>query len=120
MARQSRGLYHLILKITDANIIPKFIAELNGSSARAINQADDAIQRKIWWNYYDHVIRNEADFFKHLNYIHQNPIKHGLAKDFEYKFSSFESWVKKKGREYLDHAWEKYPIIDFKMANDEF
>jgi len=112
--------YHLILKIIDARKIPKFIGELNGASARAINKADDAINRKIWWNYYDHVIRNEADFLKHLNYIHQNPVKHGLTQKLEYQFSSYSAWVKKKGKEYLDDASEKYPIVDFTTSNDEF
>ena len=112
--------YHLILQIDDASNLPKFMGELNGASAREINKADHVIDRKIWWNYYDHIIRDETDFFKHLNYIHQNPIKHGLTKDFSYGFSSYDEWVKKKGREYLDHAYESYPIIDFKSFNDEF
>lgn len=73
------------------------------------------------------MIRNEKDFFKHLNYIHQNPIKHGLqakawaAKDsLSYEFSSYDAWVANKGKEYLDDAFEKYPIVDFKMFFDEF
>lgn len=105
--------YHLMLKIAAAAIIPKFIRELNGSSARAINEADSSIDRKIWWNYYDHIIRNEEDFFKHLNYIHQNPIKHQVSKTFSYQFSSYDGWLKKKGKVYLDHAYEKYPVVDF-------
>lgn len=112
--------YHLICNVSDARKISKFIGELNGASARAINIADSAINRKIWWNYYDHVIRNESDFFKHLNYIHQNPIKHDLAESFSYKFSSYGIWLKKKGKEYLDHSFEKYPIADFMMKGDDF
>lgn len=111
---------HLLVKVTDAKLIPKFFNELNGSSARAINKADTAIDRKIWWNYYDHIIRDEIDFYKHLNYIHQNPIKHGLTKDFDYKFSSYSAWVTKKGQEYLNHSFEMYPIVDFKTFNDDF
>jgi len=105
--------YHLILEITNAKTIPKFIGEINGASARAINIADSVIERKIWWNYYDHVIRDEADFFKHLNYLHQNPVKHGVTKNFSYPFSSFGAWVRKRGREYLDDALAKYPVVDF-------
>ena len=112
--------YHLILKISCAETIPKFIGELNGASARTINKADDVTGRKIWWNYYDHIIRDEADFFKHLNYIHQNPIKHGLSKGIGYPFSSYNAWVQKKGKEYLDDAFARYPIVDFLTSNDEF
>jgi putative transposase len=112
--------YHLVLQILDAGNISKFMAELNGASSREINIADHVLNRKIWWNFYDHIIRDEADFFKHLNYIHQNPIKHGQADDLDYPFSSYNAWVKKKGVAYLEHAFEKYPIIDFKSFNDEF
>lgn len=112
--------YHLILKVDDSSKLSKFISELNGSSSREINKADHVIDRKIWWNFYDHIIRDESDFFKHLNYIHQNPIKHELAKDFGYRFSSYNAWVEKKGVEYMDHSFEDYPIIDFVSFNDEF
>lgn len=111
--------YHLMIKVVDSGKLSKFMGELNGSSAREINKADGVLERKIWWNYYDHIIRGETDFFKHLNYIHQNPIKHGLSKSFEYQFSSYDGWVEKKGKEYLDHAFEKYPIIDF-VANEDY
>ncbi len=43
-------------------------------------------QRRFW----EHTIRDEADFTRHVNYVHFNPVKHGLvgnAKDWP--FSSF-------------------------------
>ena len=112
--------YHFIIKVLDASQIPKLIAQINGSSSREINKADHSIERKIWWNYYDHIIRDKNDFFKHLNYIHQNPIKHGIAKSFDYEFSSYKSWLSKKGKEYLDDTFRKYPIIDFVAGMDDF
>lgn len=40
---------------------------------------------KFGWHasYHDHVIRDEVDFEKHLNYLRYNPIKHGLIKEGE-------------------------------------
>jgi hypothetical protein len=29
--------------------------------------------------YYDYVIRNEKDMIRHLQYIHNNPVKRGLV-----------------------------------------
>lgn len=47
-------------------------------------------QRKFW----EHHIRDERDYEKHLNYLHYNPVKHKLAKcPHEYGFSTFGKWV---------------------------
>ena len=48
-------------------------------------------QRRFW----EHQIRNEVDFIKHVEYIHFNPVKHGLVKSpIEWPYSSFHRYVK--------------------------
>jgi len=48
-------------------------------------------QRRFW----EHLIRDQDDFNRHCDYIHYNPVKHGLAKSpSEWKYSSFEKFVK--------------------------
>ena len=51
----------------------------------------------LWQNrFYDHVIRDENDFARHLDYIHFNPVKHGVAvSPCSYAWSSFSSWCEK-------------------------
>ncbi len=35
-------------------------------------------ERGIWQRrYWEHTLRDEADFEKHVNYVHYNPVKHG-------------------------------------------
>jgi putative transposase len=47
-------------------------------------------QKRFW----DHIIRDEGGLKKHLDYIHYNPVKHGLTlKPEEYKYSSFNRWI---------------------------
>ncbi len=49
-------------------------------------------QRRFW----EHVIRDEADFISHLNYIHLNPVHHGLARaPHDWPHSSFRAWVER-------------------------
>lgn len=48
-------------------------------------------QRRFW----KHHIKDEKDFMNHVEYIHYNPVNHGLVqspKDWEY--SSFSRYVK--------------------------
>jgi putative transposase len=46
--------------------------------------------KKVWMDeYYDYVIRNEEDLIRHLQYIHNNPVKRGLVETTEqYLWSS--------------------------------
>jgi putative transposase len=42
-------------------------------------------QRRFW----EHLIRDQADFDRHVHYIHRNPVKHGLCQSpEEWPFSS--------------------------------
>jgi putative transposase len=47
-------------------------------------------QRRFW----EHQIRNETDFSQHVDYIHYNPVKHGLADaPRNWPYSSFHRYV---------------------------
>jgi putative transposase len=53
--------------------------------------------------FYDHVIRNEDDFWRHLDYIHFNPVKHGVAAaPADHPHSSFKAWCE---RNVYDADW---------------
>jgi putative transposase len=45
----------------------------------------------IWQKkYYEHTIRDEKDFYEKLNYIYNNPIKHGYVEEVgDWKYSSY-------------------------------
>jgi len=45
------------------------------SDSRADNRRRGVWQRRFW----EHTIRDERDYERHLHYIHYNPVKHGLA-----------------------------------------
>jgi len=51
--------------------------------------------KTIWQpRFYDHCIRDESDFQKHLDYIHFNPVKHGLVSSpGDWPYSSFAHFV---------------------------
>jgi putative transposase len=51
--------------------------------------------KTIWQpRFYEHCIRDERDFHNHLDYIHYNPVKHGLVSSPElWSYSSFKHFV---------------------------
>jgi putative transposase len=61
------------------------------SNSRLRKQERGVWQRRFW----EHVIRYEEDFNRHIDYIHINPIKHGyVQRAADWQFSSFHRYVK--------------------------
>ena len=54
-------------------------------------------ERGIWQRrYWEHLIRDEADFERHVDYIHYNPVKHGYAeRAVDWEFSTIHSFIEK-------------------------
>jgi putative transposase len=50
---------------------------------------------KLWQHrYWDHIIRDQDDFNRHVDYIHYNPVKHNIVKrPIDYRLSSFCDYV---------------------------
>lgn len=53
-------------------------------------------ERGVWQRrFFEHVIRDDADFARHVEYIHFNPVKHGLvARPIDWPHSSIHDFVK--------------------------
>ncbi|MBD2499818.1 REP-associated tyrosine transposase [Anabaena azotica] len=61
------------------------------SESRQKRQEGNLWQRRYW----EHLIRDEKDFANHCDYIHYNPVKHGLCQSpKEWQYSSFHRFVK--------------------------
>ena len=52
-------------------------------------------EKGIWQRrYWEHAIRDDADFERHVDYIHYNPVKHGLVMSVaDWPFSTFHRYV---------------------------
>ena len=60
------------------------------SASKAAKREKGIWQRRYW----EHAIRNDADFERHVDYIHYNPVKHALAtRVADWPHSSFHRYV---------------------------
>jgi putative transposase len=72
--------YHFVgHALEDAVTLKAFLAKLHAETAGAVNEADDCIGRQVWHNYWETKITYEKSYLARLNYVHQNPVKHGLV-----------------------------------------
>ena len=71
-------------------------------------------ERGIWQRrYWEHLIRDEVDFAAHMNYVHINPVKHGLVKAVkDWPYSTFHHLVKQSVYP-VDWAGGVQPSIDY-------
>jgi putative transposase len=67
--------------------------QISASSLSRRAKGEQSIWQRRFW---EHVIRDDADYSAHMDYIHYNPVRHGLvstARDWPY--SSFSVWVER-------------------------
>jgi putative transposase len=76
------------------------LATATSRSASKIAKREKGIWQRRYW---EHAIRDDADLERHVDYIHYNPVKHGLvSRVSDWPHSSFHQHVK---RGLLPHDW---------------
>ena len=90
--------FHMIIE--PGNYTPvEFIHDFKLSYGSFFRKENNISKGKLWQDrYWDHVIRNQEDKNRHIDYIHYNPVKHG------YTFSPFN--------------WKLTTICEFKYQKD--
>jgi putative transposase len=63
---------------------------ISKSASRIKKGKQDVWQRRFW----EHLIRDDLDLTRHIEYIHYNPVKHELAHSpMDWKYTSFIKYV---------------------------
>ena len=112
--------YHLLAKSRRGKDMSSIIGELHSRSAHFIRQATTCAL-PVWWNYWDYCPRDEQDYYRHLNYLLYNQVKHGYVTDLkQYAYSSFHELFDHLGKEALAQQFRFY--ADFRSLDlpDDF
>jgi putative transposase len=74
----------------------KSLGMSDDAPARSTSRARKG-ERAIWQRrYWEHLVRDERDFQAHLDYVHLNPVRHGLvARPGDWPHSTFGMWVER-------------------------
>lgn len=106
--------YPMRVRLIKAAFTRALLAHRRGRSERSRSRAAKGEQAVWQRRYWEHTIRDEHDFQMHLDYIHINPVKHGLAAAArDWPHSTFPSWVE---RGVYDPCWgsdEMPPLPDW-------
>jgi len=93
----------LTLPTNDNDFATRWMLIKSGFSRQLpkLEYIDDSRKRKgergIWQRrYWEHLIRDERDFEKHVEYIHYNPVKHGHVKQaVDWPYSTIHRYIAK-------------------------
>ena len=61
-----------------AGNLSQMLGELHTRTAAWLNRLDKMPGRKVWHNFWETKLTYEKSYLARLNYVHQNPVKHGL------------------------------------------
>jgi len=106
--------YHLLVRVTDFDLLKGIFGSVHGKTSYQWNRDDGKRGRKIWFRYSDRAIRSQAHYYTTLNYIHYNPVKHGLVQSpYDWTDSSVHWYLEHQGRGWLRDLWSQYPVRDY-------
>jgi putative transposase len=73
--------YHLMARspLASAESLRAWLREFHRTAALALNQLAGKPGRRAWMNFRDTRITHQRSYLARLNYIHQNPVRHGLV-----------------------------------------
>ena len=74
--------YHFVAVSPEKpDALSRFISKLHTMTARQINIIDGMPGRNIWFQFWDSRITFEKSYLARLNYVHNNPVHHGIVDD---------------------------------------
>ena len=116
---------HFILQPKNVNDYPNIIKYFKTYFSRNINIDNSDLtegkkrknEKGVWQSrYWAHIILNENDLNKHIDYIHYNPMKHYNIAPKDWEYSSFKKYVNNK---FYDINWcnfeDKYKISELDL-----
>lgn len=72
--------YHFVaVSDSSAASLASLIRRLHSITAREVNRLDGTPARKVWYQYWETHLTFERSYLARLNYVHQNPVRHGLV-----------------------------------------
>lgn len=71
--------YHFIGYSQQPETLKELIRRLHGGTSFKINRIDKTPGRQVWHQYRDSHITIQTSHYARLNYVHNNPVKHGLV-----------------------------------------
>ena len=73
--------YHFVATSPEEpTTLRSLVSKFHAVTARELNRMDNARGRHVWFQYWDSHIGYHRSYLARLNYVHNNPVHHGLVR----------------------------------------
>ncbi|MBO1531258.1 transposase [Psychrobacter sp. F1192] len=119
-------VHMLITLAEDSDNYAVIIASIKTHFSRQIKKSDSEVinhsrirrrERGIWQRrFWEHRIRDELDYQRHMDYIHYNAVKHGYAeRSIDWPYSTFQKYVEKG---FYSSDWGGESVSEIEIEHD--
>lgn len=106
--------YHTLVIAPDIAGLLKAIGQLHGRMSFEWNREDNRRGRQVWCRTAETAIKSERHFWATLNYVMNNPVRHGYAKRWhDWPYSSAADYLSVVDREEAERRWREYPVLNY-------
>ena len=111
--------YHFVARSeSDKPRLREFISHLHSNTGRQLNRFEGTPGRAVWYNFWDSKLTYERSYFARLNYVHQNPVKHGIVHVAnQYRWGS-AAWFERTGAPAMVKTIYGFKIDKLQIADD--
>ena len=72
--------YHFVAESNSPDNLSSTIRRLHSLTAHALNELDQKVGRKVWFQYWDTLLTNQRSYLARLRYVHENAVHHGIVR----------------------------------------
>ncbi len=111
--------YHFIAHSPpDASNLPDMLSVLHVKTAGWINKLERTPGRQVWFNFWETALTHQRSYLARLNYVHQNPVRHGfveVARDYPWCSAS---WFEREASPAMVKAIYRFKIDRIAVRDD--
>ncbi|HPO14620.1 MAG TPA: transposase [Candidatus Hydrogenedentes bacterium] len=110
--------YHFVAHAPeDAATLKRMLQAVHSHTARTLNAQDNTPGRQVWFQYRDTCLTYQKSYLARLNYVHNNPVKHGLVQNAEqYPWCSMNWFMREAQTSFCNTVtsfkWDKVSVPD--------
>ena len=111
--------YHVLLEAPVVSELLRALGQLHGRTSYVWNSEDAMRGRKVWHGAVETAMKSERHFWATINYIHNNPVKHGYVACWQdWPFGNAGEYIDEIGRDEAERVWRAYPVGEYGDAWD--